>query len=407
MQPGDYNPFSPVVQKDPYPYYAALREGAPVFHIEALRGFAVSRYDDVVFVLKNPGLFSSDAMNVPQMISNMGPMPGKVIQAIQSPSLVASDPPRHTRLRSVVNRAFTPRRMADLEPRIRSLTRNLLQGLLSKGEGDFMSELAGPLPLTVIAELLGVESQRQADFKRWSHDIVVGPLMKRSPEEQEQIGRSYCELYDYFEQAIAQRREAPREDLISALVHGSEQEGVLSPEEVMSFCRLLLVAGNETTANLVANTLVSLLCHPEQLVRLRADRSLVANTVEEGLRYNSPALGALRRAREDVELAGVKVTAGSMVLALIASANRDSSRFQEPERFDITRDVQGQIAFGHGIHFCLGAALARLEARVVMEELLDSTRDISFAPGQAESIPWMQSFLLRGPRSLRLRFEWR
>jgi cytochrome P450 len=405
MQPGDYNPFSPVVQKDPYPYYAALRESAPAFRIEALKGFAVSRYEDVVFVLKNPNLFSSDAMNVPQMISNLGVMPQKVIQAVQSPSLVASDPPRHTRLRNVVSRAFTPRRMADLEPRIRSLARDLLRGLLSKGEGDLMSELAVPLPLTVIAELIGIEPQRQTDFKRWSDDIAVGPMAKRSPEEQQRIGRSYCELYDYFEQTIAQRQQSPREDLISVLVQSSGQDGALSLEEVMSFCRLLLVAGNETTTHLIANTLVNLLRYPEQMARLRADPSLVPNTLEEVLRYDSPILATLRRAREDVELAGVTVPAGSTVLPLIASANRDSRRFPDPDRFDITRDTQGQIAFGYGIHFCLGAALARLEARVVMEELLDSTRDISFAAGQAESIDWVGSFLLRGPKSLRLRFE--
>ncbi len=405
MQPGDYNPFSPVVQKDPYPYYAALRESAPVFRIEALKGFAVSRYEDVLFVLKNPALFSSDAMNVPQMMSNVGQMPEKVLQAIKSPSLVASDPPRHTRLRNVVNRAFTPRRVAELEPAIRLRARELLQGLLDKGEGDFMSEVAVPLPLVVIAQLLGIEPQRQADFNRWSNDIILATGTKRTPEDAERIARSSSEMYDYFEQIVAQRQQAPQADLISVLVQNSGEEGVLALDEVLSFCRLLLVAGNETTANLVANTLVNLLRHPEQLARLRADRSLVPNVIEEVLRYEPPILATLRRAREDVELAGVKVPAGSTLLPLMAAANRDSRRFPDAERFDITRETQGHVTFGHGIHFCLGAPLARLEARVMMEELLDSTRDISFAAGQAESLAWMESFLLRGPKSLRLRFE--
>jgi cytochrome P450 len=332
-------------------------------------------------------------------------MPEKVVQAGKSPSLVGSDPPRHTRLRTVVNRAFTPRRMAELEPAIRLRARELLQGLLGKGEGDFMSEVAAPLPLVVIAQLLGIEPERQVDFKRWSNDIILATGTKRTPEDAERIARSASEMYDYFEQVVAQRQQAPQEDLISVLVQSGGEEGALALDEVLSFCRLLLVAGNETTANLVANTLVNLLRHPEQLARLRADRSLVPNTIEEVLRYDSPILASLRRAREDVEVAGVKVAAGSMVVPLLGSANRDARRFPDAERFDITRDTQGQIAFGYGIHFCLGASLARLEARVVMEELLDSTLDISFAPGQAESLAWAESFLLRGPKSLRLRFE--
>jgi cytochrome P450 len=356
----DYNPFDPNVRKDPYPYYAQLRRESPVYRIEPLGIYAISRYEDVVWALMHPEVFSSAGFTNTQIHDQ----PTKM--------MIFVDPPDHTHLRSLVNRGFTPKMVADLEPRIRQLTDELIGRVAPVGETDLIADLAMPLPVTIIAEILGIDPAHKDDFKRWSDYIVLDFMGQMPAETREQIQPDMDAFIQYFEAAVAERRAQPKADLISALVRAEAEQQALTADEVLAFIVLLLVAGNETTTNLIGNAVIALLEHPEQLERVRADRSLIPNMVEEALRYDAPVQFLLRRAAQDVELAGTVIPQGSMVTVIFGSANRDERKYADPDRFDVTRDTQGHVAFGHGIHFCLGAPLARLEARIALEAILSA-----------------------------------
>jgi cytochrome P450 len=346
----------------------------------------VTRYDDVQFVLKSPHLFSSEGMAGPQGLQN------------QIRSIITMDPPDHAQLRALVGRAFTPRRIAELEPRIREITRGLLSRMDRSTEFDMIGGLALPLPVRVIAEMLGVEPKRLHDFKRWS-DIMVGQLLRpgASAEEvaYEQAERSAFE--QYFSWAIEERRKKPGDDLISALIQAEEEHQHLTADEVFGFALLLLVAGNETTTNLIGNMLLTLLRHPQVLAELQANPSLIPAAVEETLRYESPVQMLFRIAREDVEMHGQRIPKGAMVWPVMGSANRDETRYPDPDRFDIARDTSGHLAFGHGIHFCIGAPLARLETRIAMEELLPRLEHAYLAE---QPLEYIDAFFLRGLKHL-------
>ncbi|HYO66665.1 MAG TPA: cytochrome P450 [Archangium sp.] len=389
---------------NPHPFFAALREATPVLKVDAFMGaYVVTRHEHISAILKNTTVFSSHVMGFDQV---MPPELGEeVLRYFRvDNNLISSDPPQHTCLRTLVSRAFTPRRVAGLEPRLRELTRGLLDTLLSREEFDFMADLATPLPITVIAELLGIEPEHRQDFKRWSDAILLA--VSYSAQDKRPLGPSIRELQAYLEAAIERRRHEPHDDLIGALVEASEAEGgLLSTLELIDFVRLLLIAGNETSTHLLGNGMVALLQHPSEWERLVADPSLLPNAIEEMLRYEGPALSVLRVTTQDTELAGHPIPKGSRLMLSLAAANRDPRRFPDPDRFDITRDPQGHLAFGHGVHFCLGAPLARLEARVAFEELLRRVRRVSFAPGQEGHIAWSETFIVRGPLSLRLRAE--
>ena len=405
MQPHDYTPLNPSVRGNPYPYYAVLREQAPVHFVEQLKAFAISRHEDVQAVLKDPTVFSSKTENLQGLLFNPTSIGEEFARMIRTPALVGMDPPLHTRMRTLVSRAFTMRRVAEMEPRVRALTRRLLQALPQRGEFELLETLAVPLPVTVIAELLGVEAERHQDFRRWSNDVVnAGTEMLSRPGPNPKLEASLREFRVYLEGVIAERRTRPREDLITALLQSSDQ-GLLDVEEVITFVRLLLIAGNETTTNLLANGLIALVRHPEQLEKLKARPELIPNAVEEMLRYDSPVQGVFRFVTQDVELSGKRIPARSMVMPLMGSANRDPRRFEAPERFDVTRAQAQSISFGHGIHFCMGAPLSRMEARVVFEELLPRLRHLSFASDQPQEVDWAENIVLRGPKRLRLAVE--
>lgn len=381
-----FNPFSQEFQADPYATYAELREHDPVSHQEAFNAWTISRYDDVSYVLKNPQLFSSSALGM-----------GMGVSASQSRSIIGTDPPEHTKMRNLVNRAFTPRMVADMEPRIREIARELLDRVIETGEMDVVADLAIPLPVTVIAELLGVDSGRREEFKRWSDSMITPPADRTLDSSQ-----NFEEFAACFGQAIEERRREPRSDLISAVVAAEEGDLKLTPNEVLAFVALLLLAGNETTTNLIGNAMLALFDHPEQLAAVHADPSLVPNMVEEALRYDSPVQFLFRSATSDVELSGTTIPKGAGVVPIYASGNRDERRFPKAHQFDITRNTSGHLAFGMGVHFCLGAPLARLEARVAFEELFARTRSLEM---QRDGVERLSSLFLRGLRHVPVSYE--
>jgi cytochrome P450 len=415
-----YEPFSDAVREDPYPYYAALRDEAPAYWAKDAQAWCVSRYDDVLFVLRNPELFSSDAMRTMLMGARPGINPLEdpaamtralaLTQALSFPldelmsarQLLSEDPPRHTAIRNLVNRGFTPRRIAMWEPRLREFTRACVDDMRHVEEIDLVAALAMPLPVRVICEMLGVEQERQADFKHWSDRIIAGTT--GSARNVDPLTSGFADamrdLAEYVRGVVAERTQRPSDDLISVLVAAQDGSG-LSAAEMTLFVLLLLIAGNETTTNLIGNATNALLSHPSQLARVSADRSLVPSWIEETLRWDSPVQFVIRRTTADVEVAGRQLPANSHLVAILGSANRDERHWGPgAAEFDVARNPQGHLAFGFGNHFCLGASLARLEARIALEMLLDELPHRERSEPRVEHI---DSFMIRGPKRFLMR----
>jgi cytochrome P450 len=387
--------FTPTMFDDPYPVYARLRAEAPVLFVPQFRMWLVSRHDDVHHVLRSVDAFSSVNTSVDHV---RDPRLREGVEQL-SRAIIYLDPPDHTRLRKLINVAFTPRAVARLEGRIRALARGYIDAIQRAPSFDLMEALANPLPVIVIAEMLGVDPARHADFKRWSDDLVIG--LRIDPAKVDRVVQSRREFTAFLRDMIAQRRREPQDDLVSDLVRAEAERDVLSPDEVLTMVMFLMVAGNETTTNLVGNATAALLDHPAELQRLRADPSLIPGFLEESLRYRSPvSMAAARTTTREVELGGVTLPRGAIVGALIDSAHHDPTRFPEPERFDITRNP-AHLAFGFGIHYCVGAPLSRLEARIVFEEMLARLPAFEREPGPLD---WHRTFMLRGLKTLRLRF---
>ncbi len=390
----DFNPLSPEVTANPYPYYTELRNKAPVIWLEPFQSWALSRYADVDFALRNPQVFSSSVFTA-EALGDLNPVP-------EVPWILDMNPPDHTRLRKLANKGFTPRLIRTLEPRVQAIIQELLQPLRGQSESDLVSTFSGPLPTIVIAEMLGVELERRDDFKVWSDDIVRATSRPTDEAERTEVRESLAGLRAYFEQMIEHRRASPGADVISALVQAEEERDMLSAAEILALAVLLLVAGNETTTNLLGNAVLTLLNHPDELAKVRVDRSLVPALVEEVLRYNSPVQVIFRRTAQEVELEGGKIPAGQNVFLLLGSANRDERQFPEPDRFDIARNPQDHVAFGYGIHYCLGAPLARLEGRNALQALLFDCPPFRLA---VEQVAPIASLIVRGPQTLPLRFD--
>jgi cytochrome P450 len=388
----DYNPLAPEVQENPYPYYTSLRQHHPVAWIEPLQCWTISRYQDVDYTIKNPQVFSS-ANWIGQSLGDLNPAP-------EVPWMIETDPPDHTRLRRLVSKAFTPRMVSLLEPRMRAIAGQLLEPL-RKREFDFVHEFASVLPVIVIAEMLGVESEHHAEFERWSDNVVRGTSRPGDEVHRAEIRHSNDEMRAYFQKAIALRRKEPRNDLLTALVQAEEERQSLSADEVLAMAMLILLAGNETTRNLLGNALLALLEKPADLAKVRSDRALVPKLIEEVLRYDSPVQIVFRRTTKPIELSGTAIPTDATVFVLLGSANRDERKFADPDRFDLQRDNSNHLAFGFSTHFCLGAQLARLEAKVALEELLFSCPP--FVRGK-EPVQRVRSVLLRGVQNLPLRF---
>ncbi len=388
--PETRNLFDPAVREDPYPFYAALRATAPACVVDPLGAWLVTSYDTVLEVLRQPELYSSSAMRAAMTQGRLGDDEGP------PPMVISSDPPQHTRLRTLVNRGFTPRRIQRMEPLVRRITKDLFAEIDRRGECDLVGGLTMPLPVMVISELLGIEPERFEDFKRWSQVIVS--VFGRSPSEEqlEAFHSTLDELDNYLEPLIERRRSDPRDDIISVLTQ-KEEEDALSADELIGFVILLLIAGNETTTNLIGNTIIALWDNPEQLALLNTSPERIPDAVEEALRFSSPVQMLFRQTTRDVELGGEKIPEGAIVMPCYAAANRDPKQFENPDRFDIRRDSQGHVAFGLGLHFCLGASLARLEARIALEALVPRLAKLRC---REERIRWSESPFLRGPQRL-------
>ncbi|MDJ0850317.1 MAG: cytochrome P450 [Myxococcota bacterium] len=411
----EYDPLQPPNWQDPYPTYARLRDEAPVHYAERTGTYCISRYADVTRVLRDAETFSSAAafeILMKNRASGIGvtgafEVARFLYRARLNPlrmrrrppvSIITSDPPQHDAMRAIVNRGFTPRQVGRWEPRMREIVASCTQKLRAGEPFDVVRDLAVPLPVSIIAELLGVGKERHADFKRWSDDIVAGSSGSRRTDTFGPFLRSMGELISTMRKVADERRRRPTDDLISALVdprHGD----TLDAGTLGQFVILLLVAGNETTTNLIGNGVKALLDHPDQLERLHEEPELLPNMIEEALRFDTPVQYIFRRTTRATEVAGTEIPEDASVCVLLASANRDGRRFEDPDRFDVTRDTRGHVGFGLGIHFCLGASLARLEARTAFEALLPELR----RRRPAERRPnFVDSFLVRGLDRLEL-----
>ena len=364
---------------DPWPALARLRREAPLHWHEDAQLWTVARHADVVTVSRDPDTFCSGKGVL---------VTGRENPVSASDSILFLDPPEHQQHRKLVNPGFHPRRINDLEARVRDLARDLLDAVEPGASFDMVEDLAAPLPLFVIAELLGVPAEDRAQFRTWSDALIAA-----ATEPSDAALAQAAELFEYFRSVIDARRTAPQDDMVSVLVHGEVDGEKLTEWELLGFCMTLLVAGNETTRNLLSGGSLALAEHPDELGRLRADRTLVATAVEELLRWVTPVGAFGRTATRDTELHGTPIAAGQFLVLLYTSANRDEDVFGDTaDRLDVTRQPNPHVAFGFGEHFCLGASLARLEARVFYEELLRRYTRIELA-GEVERL---RSTLMRG-----------
>ncbi|MCX6529316.1 MAG: cytochrome P450 [Actinobacteria bacterium] len=403
------NMVSPEVLECPYPYYERVREEAPV-HQTPLGFWAVSRYEDVLSVVRNPEMFSSLA----QSNSFVTPPPPEVIEIAKQGyprvnTLLSNDPPSHTQFRNLVNKAFLPKRVAQLEDSIRKIANDLIDAFINDGKVDLVEQFAVGVPLTVIADALGVDRADMPKFKKWSDDSVAPLSGMLTPERQIECAHSRIEFQKYMVDRVREREENLRDDLLSDLVQARFDSGERAGEgmtmaEMLDVIAQLLVAGNETTTKLIAAATLMLVENPEQMAKVRADHSLIPNLVEEALRMEAPVQMLPRFTKDDVEVGGVVIPKGSVVMAMYGCANRDGGKYPNPDMFDIERDnARTQLAFGQGPHFCVGAALARSEARIAFELLLSRLNNIALANVDMPTHREL-SMTLRGLTNLHLTF---
>ncbi len=394
-----FNPLAPGFRENPYPFYRKLRDTDPFHRSYPADGWVLARYDDVLGVLRDPR-FGADEHNmsryarVSAMLRRAGlPDPYEEGRG----SMLRLDPPDHTRLRALVSKAFTGRSVERMRPRVEAILKELLEHRpTGAGPMRLVHELGSPLPVRVIAEMLGVPPEDHARFRHWS-DEVVRSLGDSTLEDRHRSERAGRELSEYLAAVCDARRRAPRDDLISALVAAEEAGDRLSQKELLATLVLLLVAGNETTTNLISNAILALLRHPAELAKLRRDPARVPDALEELLRYDSPVQFTSRIAKENVELDGHRIRRGQQVVLLLGSANRDESAFAEADRLDLDRPTPRHLSFSHGLHFCLGAQLARLEASLALETLITRFPKLALPDQQ---IAWSDNTILRGPKEL-------
>jgi pimeloyl-[acyl-carrier protein] synthase len=392
-----FNPFDPALRANPYPTYQQLLR-LPPLRIEGQAPhplLVISRYHDVKQVLRDAENFSNERTG---QISF-----AQLNLTANGQSLLSSDPPVHTRLRRLISRDFTPRRVQELAPMIARTTEALLDQVASRVEFEVMADLANQLPVLVIAAMLGIPTARHLEFKRWSDLVIASSGLEPSLPRTEEMMNAAAAIKSLFAAEIEKRRHAPGDDLVSALVASHEAEK-LDAEELLAFLILLLLAGNETTTNLIGNGLLALGRNPDQLARLRAAPELMPSAIEEMLRLDPPVQGTVRKARRPLTLGGTRIEPDDIVIVLIGAANRDPAQFADPDRFDITRSPNEHLAFGDGIHFCLGAPLARLEGATAIGAVLRRFPGFRLAD-PASALRYKGSMFLRGLASLPARID--
>ena len=399
---GAYDFLDPEILADPYPFYHRLRAEDPVHWNEAWGCWILSRYADVVDSLRDPRLSNARITQyldqLPETVrEEMHPLRRHV-----STWLAFMDPPDHARLRALVSRAFTSLVVEGMRPRIEAVVDELLDAVQGAGQMDVIRDLAHPLPVIVITEMLGVPPEARDQFKKWSDDIVAFLGSGRArPDKSARAQRSLLHLTDLLQDIVTRRRKNPKEDLISALVKVQERGDRLSEEELVGNCVSLLIAGHETTANLIGNGLLALVRHSDQLQKLKDNPALIGTAVEELLRYDSPLQRNWRAATEDLAIGGKRIGKGQIVLQLLSAANRDPEQFVDPDRLDLTRQPNRHIAFGYGIHFCLGAPLARLEGQIAIQTILRRLPTLRLA---SDTLAWHENIAVRALKSLPLAF---
>jgi cytochrome P450 len=390
-----YDLLSPRHFAAPYETYALMRENDPLYWHEQMGIWFATRYQDVHAVSRDRR-FSSARVD-----AFMPPGTDEKTQAIRrffTDFMLFSDPPEHTRLRKLVSRAFAPRSIAMLESYTRRVVSEALDQLKGKDQINIIADFGFPVPSQVIGHMLGVAPDRVHDFEEWSHDIMRVPSLLGDPDENLAITyRGMRNLAAYFRELIAQRRAEPAEDLLGLMVQANEDGTVLSDDELMAQCAMLLIAGHETTTNLIGNATLALLRNPGELARLRAQPDLAASAVEEFLRYDTAVAGIARKAKEDVQLSSGVVPARAVVMAVLPSANHDPAVFTDPDRLDIGRGDARHLGFGGGLHACIGAALARMETRIAMTSLLARYPRVELAVSELNH---MVSWVIRGVTSL-------
>jgi cytochrome P450 len=403
-QPPRVDLFDPAFKADPYPTYTRLRSSAPVYRAALPDGrgvWLITRYEDVLAVLKDQR-FVKDWRGAltPEQLAQVPPIP-EVMKPL-SQNMLDTDPPDHERLRALVSKAFTPRLIERLRPRVQAISDGLLDAVQDRGEMDLIDDYAFPLPITVIAELLGVPAEDRNNFREWSDAAVSG---NASQEYMEEILIPHMQAFtDYLRALFEEKRANPGDDLVSGLVRAEEAGDRLSEDELLGMVFLLLVAGHETTVNLIGNGVLALLQHPDQLRKLKEDPSLIKPAIEELLRYDGPVETSTERfAREDVEIGDQVIPRGEMVLVVLAAADHDPERFSGPDELDITRTDNRHLAFGKGIHHCLGAPLARMEGQIAISTLLRRMPNLRLK-GSPESLSWRPGMILRGLRGLPVEF---
>jgi pimeloyl-[acyl-carrier protein] synthase len=397
-----FNPLAPEFQANPFSTYDMLRSSAPIFFLQDWNTWFLSRYDDCVAVLREARL-GHEILNVMtrEQLGHQEPPPTHAaIDEMQSRWILLKDPPDHTRLRTLVHKAFTPRVIERLRESIQTLTDSLLDEAQEAGEMDIIEDLAFPVPVSVIADLLGVPTSDHKAFRRWSRAIAHTLELNTSEAMYVHASQATIEFSAYLHDLVAERRRAPREDMISALVAVEAEGDRLSEDEMIAMCILLLFAGHETTTNLIGNGMLALLRHPDQWRLLQQDPALPKTAVEELLRYDSPVQFTSRWVMEDIDYKGHLFRKGQQVATLLGAANRDPEQFANPNNLNITREDNHHLAFGNGIHFCLGAPLARLEGQIVIGTLARRFPNMQLV---TDSPPYRDTFVLRGLQHLPVR----
>ena len=392
---------------DPYPRYHHLRSEDPVRWNPGVNAWILTSYSDVYAALRDDRLSAERITALTGLIREAGGKPAQQLESTFLNMMLFSDPPDHTRLRSLANKAFTPRVVEQMRSHIQGVVNILLDdvqppGVQTPGSMEVIADLAYPLPAIVIAEMLGADAQNRDQFKKWSGDLAafLGNIRTVSETYQAAI-KSVSELIEYLRELVAQRRREPQDDLISALVQAEEKGDSFTEEELYSMCVLLIFAGHETTTNLIGNGILALLNNPDQLAKLRQDPSLLEPAIEEIIRYDGPVQTTSRTALEPLEIGGNQIAKGDRLSLTLGAANRDPAQFPDPDRMDISRTENRHVGFGFGIHFCLGAALARMEGQLAIGAVIERMPGLRL---KSADLVWRDNPILRGLEALPVAF---